>query len=193
MLPCVVCFRALLIKFENTCEIRLPSVLSMTVILGSSHTMLTVSGHLNLNVLLSVLQSSLRSVNDFFIETSPASTRERSRISLISVSKRELLLSIISMYFMRSSCDSVSHMTLEKPSIALSGVLISWLILAKNNDFMRFARSASFAFASYSPIFFWRPKNLISAASALEFASFIFAISSLRSSWFIIFNFSRCN
>ena len=131
------------------------------------------------------LQSSLRSVILLLMLISPASTRERSRISLMSASTRPLLLSTISMYFMRSSAESVSAMTREKPSMALRGVRISWLMLARKSDFMRLASSAFFAFSSYSLSLCFAASNSFWIACILAFASANFRRSISFSSWFI--------
>ena len=53
-------------------------------------------------------------------------------------------------FFSPAEIDS-SDINSEKPTIALSGVRISWLILAINALFFLFAASASFANASLSP------------------------------------------
>ena len=61
----------------------------------------------------------------FLMDISPASTREKSSMSLIRASRRLLLLSMISIYFILSSDESVSAITRAKPSMALRGVRIS--------------------------------------------------------------------
>ena len=150
MLPCEVCFRALLIRFENTCVSRFSSVISVTSRCGLVHVIFTESGQRNRNSCCSPWHSWFRSVLAFLMLISPASTLDRSRISLMRLSRRALLVSIISMYFWRSSGESVSAIMREKPSMAFSGVRISWLMFARNNDFMRLAFSACFVFSSYS-------------------------------------------
>ena len=72
----------------------------------------------------------------------PASIFDKSRISEISWSNSLLLSSMIVMYWCFSSWSSASSSILEKPIIALSGVRISWLMLARKADFKRSASSA---------------------------------------------------
>jgi len=56
---------------------------------------------------------------------------------LISCRSISELLSMISQYCCFSSSSVVSAINFEKPTIAFRGVLISWLILARNADFNR--------------------------------------------------------
>ena len=168
-------------RFESTCVSRFSSVVIMMGIVGSTNSRFTVSGQRNLNSCLMLLQSSARLTGDFLITISPDSTRERSRISLIRLRSRALLLSMISRYFMRSSEDSVSAMTRENPSIAFSGVRISWLMLARKRDFMRLAFSAFSAFSSYSI-------SLLFAASSFSLANISFLLVSANFSIRISFS-----
>ena len=84
----------------------------------------------------------------------PASTLERSRISLISWSRWRPLTSTLLMYlvcFSFSSPKVWSHRISEKPIMALRGVRSSWLILARNSLLVRVAVSAaSLAFCNCS-------------------------------------------
>ena len=121
----MVCFSALLMRLLNTCVRRFGSVLSSTDFDGTSALKSRFSGQRNLNICLMLLQISVRLQRVIFIVISPDSTRERSRISLMSDSSRLLLLSTISKNFILSEGESVSAITLEKPSIAFSGVRIS--------------------------------------------------------------------
>ena len=70
--------------------------------------------------------------------------RDRSRMSLINFNKRSLFLLITcmnsSLSFGLISISLVSSS--ENPTMALSGVRISWLILARNADFIWSASSA---------------------------------------------------
>ena len=72
---------------------------------------------------------------------------------------------------MRSSCESVSTMTLEKPSMALRGVRISWLMFARKSDFILLAFSAFRAFSSYSLSFLFAIASCSLAKSSFLFAS----------------------
>src|SRR5215475_13291464 len=74
----------------------------------------------------------------------PASTLERSRISLIRERRwrpEERMSSVYSACFSLSSPNILSPKTSEKPMIALSGVLSSWDMLARNSDLCRLAAS----------------------------------------------------
>ena len=74
----------------------------------------------------------------------PASIFERSRMSLISCKSRVLLFSMMLTYSRFSSSSSVEASIPEKPTIALSGVRISWLMLARKADLSRLDSSARF-------------------------------------------------
>ena len=64
-------------------------------IIGFFHSNFRSSGIRNLNIICRLWQSSSRSVIDFLMTTSPDSTLDKSRISLIRLVRRWLLLSII--------------------------------------------------------------------------------------------------
>ena len=145
--------------------------------LGRDHCNCTLSGQRNLKMFCMLRHISFRSVMLFLIDSSPASTRERSRISSIRASRRRLLLSTISIYFIRSSAESVSAMMRAKPSMAFSGVRISWLMLARKSDFMRLAFSALSVFSSYSASFLLATLSSYSAACRFALASAIFCNS----------------
>ena len=72
----------------------------------------------------------------------PASTRDRSRMPLISISRQRAEVMIV---WLISTC-SASRLLLSSiapmPMIAFSGVRSSWLTLARNSDFAWLARSA---------------------------------------------------
>ena len=73
----------------------------------------------------------------------PASILERSRMSLISVSRCRPLASIVSRYSSRRCGDpKPRRRTSVKPSIPLSGVRISWLMCARNSLLAALAASA---------------------------------------------------
>ena len=133
-----------------------------------------------------LLHISFKSVICFLMAISPASTRDKSRISLIRASTRPLLLSIISMNFMRSSGESVSAIIREKPSIAFRGVRISWLMLARNRDFILLAFSAFCAIVSYSANFLRASSSSTSTACFFALASANFCSRTSRSSRFIM-------
>ena len=72
----------------------------------------------------------------------PVSIFDRSRISLINWRSKSLLFSMIWMYSSFSLSSSTVASSFEKPTIAFSGVRISWLILARNTDLRRLDSSA---------------------------------------------------
>ena len=96
--------------------------------------------------------SSLMSVCANVNSIVPASILERSRISSISCNNKILLLEIIFTNSCFSSSSSVWQTISENPTIAFSGVRISWLILARKADFSRLDSSA-FSFASCNILF----------------------------------------
>ena len=158
-------------RFDSTCVRRFSSVFIITGIVGLLHFRATVSGQRNLNSCCMLLHRFAKSTGAFLMTISPDSTLERSRISLMRLISRLLLLSMISRYFMRSSEESVSAITREKPSMAFRGVRISWLMLARKRDFMRLAFSAFAVFSSYS-------LSLLFAASSFSLASNSFRLAS---------------
>lgn len=92
---------------------------------------------------------ALMSISESVNSNVPASILATSRISLISCRSNSLLLLMILIYSFRSSSSSAMVSRLEKPTIAFSGVRISWLILARKADFKRSDSSAlSLAFLS---------------------------------------------
>ena len=137
-------------RFESTCVMRFSSVFMVMIsgILGVSS--LTLSGHLNLKTCMIPLHISLMMTGALRMAISPASTLDRSRISLMRLNRRALLLSIISKKRIRSSGSSVSAMMREKPSMAFNGVRISWLMLARKSDFISLAFWALAEISSYS-------------------------------------------
>ena len=86
----------------------------------------------------------------------PASILERSRMSLISCNNKVLLLSIMLTYSCFSSSASVEARIPENPTMALRGVRISWLILARKADFRRLDSSARFLAETKSVSIFFR-------------------------------------
>ena len=74
----------------------------------------------------------------------PASILAMSNTSLISCRSSWLLFSIILIYSLFSSSSSAVASMEEKPTIALSGVRISWLMFARKADFSRSDSSARF-------------------------------------------------
>ena len=77
---------------------------------------------------------------------------------------------------------TVSAMMREKPSMALSGVRISWLIFAKKSDFILDAFSASWAFFSYSFSLARASSSCLLAACSFRLASASFWSSNSFSS-----------
>ena len=92
----------------------------------------------------------LTSTSEYTNSKVPASILDKSKISFINWSSNALLFSMISAYSCFSSNTSVSARILEKPTIAFSGVRISWLILAKKADLRRLDSSALFFASSNS-------------------------------------------
>ena len=86
--------------------------------------------------------SSFSSKSEKLNSRVPASIFERSRMSPISCRSRALLFSMIEMYSRFSCSSSVSARIPENPTMALSGVRISWLMLARKADLRRFDSSA---------------------------------------------------
>ena len=84
----------------------------------------------------------------------PDSIRERSKISLIRFNNRSLFVLINSVKFSRSSLLSSMSVFIrfENPTIAFNGVRISWLIFAKNADFI-WSDSLAFSKATSSSLF----------------------------------------
>ena len=65
-------------------------------------------------------------------------------MSFSSVSSISELLTTMAQYSARSSCESSSLcISEEKPTMALSGVRISWLMLARNADSSAFSRATT--------------------------------------------------
>ena len=97
--------------------------------------------------------TSPSAIGSIDIDTRPDSMSDRSRISLISSSRYHPACRICSML---SCCDGVGagepvSMSCAKPRIALSGERSSWLMLDRNSDLARLARSAvTFAVCSSS-------------------------------------------
>ena len=84
----------------------------------------------------------LRSIVFSEILSSLASIFEKSRISVIKLSKWLLESQIILAYSNCSGFKDVSRIKSDMPIMALSGVRISWLMVAKNVLFARLEESA---------------------------------------------------
>src|SRR5574344_807347 len=111
---------------------------------GLFSTSLTPAGTLLLTE-LTVSAKHFHMSNSFSaIWTAPASILERSSISLTSLKSNSLLLLIRLIYSFLLSLSSSSWSRPAKPTIALRGVLISWLIFARKEDL---SLSASLAFS----------------------------------------------
>ena len=93
----------------------------------------------------------------------PLSIFERSSTSLMRFSRAsEFSLMMLLKWFFSSSVNSSPCLArrLEKPTMAFSGVRISWLMLARKADFMRLASSALFL-ATSSSLPFWMRASFI--------------------------------
>ena len=73
----------------------------------------------------------------------PASIRDKSRKSLMSATSRRQLRTNMATYSDWSAFNGVSESRSAAPSIAFSGVRISWLILARNPVLARFEATAA--------------------------------------------------
>ena len=99
---------------------------------------------------------SLRSWSAKENSSVPASIFERSRMSPTSCNSKALLFLMMLRYSFFSSSSCASASSSEKPTIAFSGVRISWLILARNALLSVLLRSASsLAMRRDSSICFW--------------------------------------
>ena len=129
---------ALLIRFDKTCLILIPSLNTQ---FGISLLILKLKLMFFSSALLekssyTFLQTSLIFVSLILISKLPLSIFEISKISFIIDNKDFALSSIIEEYFLaESSISELLANSSEKPIIELRGVLISWLIFAKNVDF----------------------------------------------------------
>ena len=91
----------------------------------------------------------------------PDSMRARSSTSEMICSSRVLLRRMMSVYSRRVSCLLSSVSSSENPTMAFSGVRISWLMLARNADLSLLDSSARF-FASRSSFSSVRLSSLMS-------------------------------
>ena len=158
MWPCRVNFNALFRKLEITWLRRIRSILIAYSSACSGMNLISIP------VLAFSWKTDSISWKNWFSSTvfsvksiTPASILEMSKMSLISCSKMSLLTEIIRVYSaLSSSLKSISLASrFEKPTMALSGVLISWLILAIKADFNRSDSSAlAFAWIKFASIFF---------------------------------------
>ena len=136
-------------KLESTCIIRFLS--ASTIICGelsSKRNPTASSCFLCEQVEMTSRQSRATSTLVIISSTVPASILEISKMSEIRLSSSSLFSSTRDMYDSRSS-SSASASRLEKPTIAFSGVRISWLMFARNADFS-LSDSSAFSFAKIS-------------------------------------------
>ena len=84
----------------------------------------------------------------------PDSIRDNSNMSFMSFRRSSQLLLMVLIKSAFSSSDKSSSLTnrLEKPTIALSGVRISWLILARNDCLSSASIARSLAFINSSSL-----------------------------------------
>ena len=133
---------ALLSKFSHIWEIRSQSPCTHKSGSTSSNTRITPGwtesqywwynrAHMSL-----ILTDPIENFSD------PASKADKSRMSLKRFSSKPEFFSIISAYWDCSSLSPDSMISFEKPTIAFKGVRISWLILARKEDFSLSASSA---------------------------------------------------
>ena len=140
--PSVVNLEALFIRFEMTCASRFWSQTISTFSIRSSKTSFTPGFVRPLCISYSDRHKSLRFIGLKWNSSVPASIFEMSRMSPISCRSRLELVSMMSMNCCFSSSVSASPISLAKPTMALSGVRISWLILARNAVLSRSDSSA---------------------------------------------------
>ncbi len=89
-----------------------------------------------------------KSIGSFSKIKSPTSILEKSKILPMSSRSKTLELRIRSIYFFCTSVVSVSCKSSAVPMTAFNGVLISWLIVAKNVPLAAFAATAFFEASS---------------------------------------------
>ena len=142
MLPSMVFLIAFDKKLNNICVTRFLSVEIQISSDGRITFSLTPFFILRRCTLSTSSTNPLISVNWQCISDLPDSIRDKSRISLISCNSRLLFCWMIPKYSSFSFSSSVKAIISEKPTIAFKGVRISWLILARNTDFIRSASSA---------------------------------------------------
>ena len=106
----------------------------------------------------------------------PLSIFEKSRISLMIAKSASPLLLMISIWSRCSLFRSVPRRIPVRPMTAFRGVLISWLILAKNSDFALVAASAASLDLLRSSSIFFRSKI---SSSSFRFAAFSIAVLSI--------------
>ena len=129
---------ALEIKLDKTCLILTPSVKTQDGIFSSILNLRSIFFSLALLVNNSKTWSPISLILVSFKEISklPDSILEMSKMSLIMLNKDLAEDSIIEAYLLFLGVKSEDwERTWEKPIIEFKGVLISWLILAKNVDF----------------------------------------------------------
>ena len=142
ILPSEVNFKALVTKFSNTWY----NLFLLLVKISSGNSGARRIFTCGVAFICIAWNSSLQSCCAFtcsgITSKVPASIFDKSRISDMSCSSNLLFSSMMVTYWCFSSASSASSSRLEKPTIALSGVRISWLIFARKADFNRSASSA---------------------------------------------------
>ena len=147
--PWKVNFMALVMKFINTWFSLFLSLTRYNSGRSGARSISTPVFAFPWNEFTRSVQSCRASISFGFMSKVPASILDRSRISEINCSNNRLFSSTISAYCFLSSGSFVSCIILEKPTMALRGVRISWLILARKADFNR-SDSSAFSLASIS-------------------------------------------
>ena len=144
--PLSVYFMALVTRLVMTCTIRLRSRLSVHLGKPNSHRIVTgLSGSRRRRSDSSVsFIKAFTSKSLSIYSMLPASIFDMSRMSFMSCNNCPLFDWIIREYSSCSSFVSAPHNSSENPTMALSGVRISWLMLARNADLRLFSSSAFF-------------------------------------------------
>ena len=140
---------ALLSKLLIICIIRFQSPEAYMSASTSSKISLTPFCVLWQNCCSSCKQISVNLTGRMLNFKESASSEARSRISLNRFSNISEFRSMISAYWFFSSVDVAKVISLENPTIALSGVRISWLMFARKADFSR-SDSSALTLAAFS-------------------------------------------
>ena len=175
--PLVVNLFALPTRFNRTCRMR---SLSPTIVSGNDGSIMTCirlpfsfasTAATSATSCASVASEKAPSLSGSF----PASSRVRSRISLMSVNSPSDARKMVPSMRLSSPCSFCFSNNSDSPMIALSGVRMSWLIIARNSDFAPLAVVAL------------RASSFIRSACASECSR---SLSKLDRDWFA--SSSRC-
>ena len=143
--PSLVNLMALPTRFSSTCLSRVisPRATSGTSGATSQRSSSPFSSARTARVFSADSRLSRTSKSTDSRSSLPASILEKSRISLITVSKESADTFTVSRHSLCPRFSSVSRAKSVMPMMPFSGVRISWLILAKNSLFARLAASAT--------------------------------------------------